>query len=213
MKLYFLRHGQGEHQITRVIPLDEITDTPLTELGVKEVEVSTDIIVGLGITAIYSSDYMRAQQTAGVVNEKLKLEIITDPRLCEVRMGELVGMPFGDIPADYYADPRKYGGENNHDMYARASAAINDIVAANAHDANVLISGHGFCNSFLMYCACEGTDKPFDEAKFQATYHKPVVNAAIRMVDMSAKLPRTVQFVYGEDRRDEDILLKKTESE
>ncbi len=54
-----------------------------------------------GITAIYSSDLLRARQTAQVLAEACGLPVHLDSRLREIHQGEWQGMLFSEIEARY----------------------------------------------------------------------------------------------------------------
>jgi len=201
MKIYWLRHGQAENNATEIFSFDSILGSPLTELGKQEIEVAAEILLGCGITRIISSDFLRTKQSTEIVNKKLNLgkeRIFYDARLHEISVGDLRGTLQKNKPADFRENRRKYNAETYEDVYERARAVIDEILAFK-HEGNVLISGSGLTNAMLMYCACEGTREPFDQRKLMK--HKPLVNAAIRMVDMS--LPqnqRRVEFVHGGER-------------
>lgn len=77
MKLWVLRHGEAEPQVT--------TDAQreLTAHGCAQVVRSAKLLVGQPLDAILVSPYMRAQQTAALVRETLDFEpdLITVPWL------------------------------------------------------------------------------------------------------------------------------------
>ena len=205
MKIYFLRHGEAEHNVSGTFSIEDIDDTGLTESGVKEVIAAADVLAELGITRIYSSDYLRAKQTTAIVNEKLKLDsknIKYDVRLREIFVGDLRGMIIKNSPKDYLDNPHKYNSENLEDIYNRVRSIIYDIRTTEDRNAVILLSGHDVANSVLMYCACEGTDKPFDEEKCVQVYFERLTNASITMVDMNIKQERKVQLIHGGKGKD-----------
>jgi len=70
MKLWVLRHGEAEPHGSK--PHD--SDRALTDNGRKEVLRSAAELIGEPLTAIYSSPYRRAQETALLVREALGFE-------------------------------------------------------------------------------------------------------------------------------------------
>jgi len=206
MKLYFLRHGQAENNVTRIYAGEQVLSIGLTALGFKEVEKAAESLSQCGITSIISSDFLRAVQSTEVVNNKLKLpaeNIKYDSRLREIEMGVLAGTRHDSTPDDFRDNPHKYGAESYEDMYNRVCGFINEIEATE-NDGNVLISGHGITNDILAYCVCEGTDKPFDEEEFLRAYRKSIANATVSMIDMDFKKQfRKPQFIHGGEQKDE----------
>ena len=74
MKVYLVRHGQDDDSVR-----GGWSDCPLTELGIQQ---STELADNLSnnfehynIGKIYSSDIVRAKQTATVIAEKLNLSV------------------------------------------------------------------------------------------------------------------------------------------
>ncbi|MBZ9783515.1 phosphohistidine phosphatase SixA [Pseudomonas sp. REP124] len=70
MKLWVLRHGEAEPHGSQ----SHDSQRALTEHGREEVLRSAARLMGQPVTAIYSSPYLRAQQTAQLVREALGFE-------------------------------------------------------------------------------------------------------------------------------------------
>lgn len=86
---YLVRHGQKE----RIIG-----DPPLSELGVKQAEVTGKFFKQFEITHIYSSPLMRTQQTADTIGKILQLPFQTDDRLKErMNWGDRKGETFEEF--------------------------------------------------------------------------------------------------------------------
>lgn len=87
---YILRHGQTIYQAEQrgiVYPWPEISPILLTKEGEKEVKKTTEELKKKKIDLIYSSDASRTRQTAEIVNRKLGVEIILEPRLRDIDLG------------------------------------------------------------------------------------------------------------------------------
>ena len=86
---YFLiRHGQALSNVKSVCScFPETFHNPLTETGVQMVEASVHILKDKQIDLIFSSDVLRAKQTAGIVGNALNIEPEFDIRLREINFG------------------------------------------------------------------------------------------------------------------------------
>lgn len=71
---YLVRHGVKENLAG---------DPPLSNLGVKQAEVTADYLNNLNIKKIYSSPLKRTLQTAEIISKKLGLIPVVDDRLTE----------------------------------------------------------------------------------------------------------------------------------
>jgi probable phosphoglycerate mutase len=133
MKLYFVRHGQTEYNITT--RLTGQTDIPLTEVGIQQAEKAISEIP-VGISEIYSSDLLRCKQTTEILNKDLHLPVTYDARLRERDFGSFSGKHWNDIDPDgslkakdkrleYNYHPQ--GGESIDDVKKRVFECIDDM--------------------------------------------------------------------------------------
>jgi probable phosphoglycerate mutase len=91
-KIIVIQHCQSEHHINNMT--GGWTDTPLTELGRNQAE-----LIGLRLEkelkqesyTIYSSDLMRAKQTADIIAKHLNLSVNGDMKLREINTGVAAG--------------------------------------------------------------------------------------------------------------------------
>ena len=124
MKLYMVRHGQSETNLAR--RFTGWAQVNLTEKGIEDAKRAGEYLKGLHFDRIYSSDLIRAVQTAQHAIpgcEPIRLE-----RLREIGLGSLEMRPIEDCIAEYgeafVINRRKYnfapyGGENLDMMEAR----------------------------------------------------------------------------------------------
>jgi len=81
--------------------------TPLSDLGKQQARVTTKMLAKERISAIYSSDLLRAVDTAQPLAELLGIEVIKTEAFRERHVGVLEGLTFDEAknqyPADYYA--------------------------------------------------------------------------------------------------------------
>lgn len=147
MKIDFVRHGQSEHNKVGIIN-GQIMNGHLTDEGVEQAYKTLAEISG-DYTTIYSSDLLRARETAEILNQKLNLPIIYDIRLRERSLGSLEGKSWKDISLDIREIDRankynyhSYGGESAEDVKHRLLGFINEI-RQNKKDEKVLVVAHG----------------------------------------------------------------------
>lgn len=97
MKIYFTRHGLTEYNKERRI--QGLLDSPLTLEGKEKAKELGARLKDEGIEIIYSSDQKRAMDSAKIINEALKIDIISDRRLREVSMLSHEGMTWAESVA------------------------------------------------------------------------------------------------------------------
>lgn len=97
MKIYFTRHGLTEYNKERRI--QGLLDSPLTLEGKEKAKELGARLKDEGIEIIYSSDQKRAMDSAKIINEALKQDIIPDRRLREVSMLSHEGMTWAESVA------------------------------------------------------------------------------------------------------------------
>ena len=127
---------------------------PLTDEGeVQAAELAVFVQKsGLGIQQVYSSDLLRAMQTAQIVADSLRLPIVPKPEFREVNNGNLAGIK-NELAAEQYpglywntlAWEQQYpGGESPKEFYERIRCAWDvlqkDILERNE---NVMLVTHG----------------------------------------------------------------------
>lgn len=128
--LYLIRHGESISAVKHIIG-----NLGLTELGVTQAEHLRDRLAGTGEIAadvLISSTLLRARQTAEIIAPALRLPILFDEEVEEMRVGEAEGMTdaqmrqtFGIVNAE--EDPFKPiapGGESWVQFMQRMGRAL-----------------------------------------------------------------------------------------
>ena len=100
--LYLVRHGQSEGNLSHSF-LGH-TDLPLTDHGHRQAELASHYLVTLSPSRIYSSDLLRAYQTAEPTAKKLSLPIQADEALREIFAGDWEGLSFENLMNDFSED-------------------------------------------------------------------------------------------------------------
>jgi len=147
-RLVLIRHGESEGNRDRVFTLTP--DVPITEAGRAQVlEAAAWVAAHARPTAVVSSPFRRARQTAAIVAEALALPVSVEEDLRERSYGELAGKPYASLrdSADY--DPIAYwqwcppgGGETLVEVAARAGRVL-DRLATGAPDDDLVVVSHG----------------------------------------------------------------------
>ncbi len=101
--LILVRHGQSEANKTQSFAGHY--DAELTELGLLQAEAAADYIQSnYNPSVVYASDLSRAYNTGNVIARKLKIPIIKNENLREIRAGEWEGKKLRDLMVDYSDD-------------------------------------------------------------------------------------------------------------
>lgn len=159
--LYFIRHGETQSNFQHVrqgVQVDDYLDTQ----GIMQVEKIVPIIEQLHLDVLYTSYLHRAEESAALINQKLKspIPIIHDRRLHERDFGSLSGKSLDEwdkiLPdnkereALQTYDYRPYGGECVEDVRQRSVSSVLDIIANNPGK-NVGIITHNGVIRLLLF--------------------------------------------------------------
>ena len=135
-KLFLVRHGQSAGNVEG--RFGGHSSTPLSELGFEQARVTAEALAKENINAIYSSDLLRAVQTAKPLAALLGLEISTNPAFRERNVGVLEGLTFDESkqshPDDYYALVNRSvhhvitKGESYRNLLDRITVELRDII-------------------------------------------------------------------------------------
>lgn len=149
-QLCLVRHGQTDWNLEG--RYQGQSDVPLNENGFVQAMQLAEQLKGETFAAIYSSDLLRARQTAQPVAKMLGMPVQIEPRLREINQGEWEGVLVEDIRARYAelwsqrtVDPasvRPPGGETVGEVAARVYAALDDIARLFPTERALIVS-HG----------------------------------------------------------------------
>jgi broad specificity phosphatase PhoE len=95
VKLYFIRHGSTDLNDQKL--LRGWLDPPLNDLGSSQGEMLADYLKEEDISKIYSSDLIRARDTADMIGDSLGLPFETTQALRPINFGDLQGQPLEKI--------------------------------------------------------------------------------------------------------------------
>lgn len=135
-RLYLIRHGQSAGNAEG--RFGGHSPTPLSSLGVKQAECTARALEEEKIDVIYSSDLLRAVQTAEPLADRLRILINKTEAFRERNVGVLEGLTFEESkekhPSDYHALVNRNinhvitGGESYRQLLRRGTRAIREIL-------------------------------------------------------------------------------------
>ena len=153
MKLYLVRHGQSVANATKIH--SGWSQVPLTEQGRADAALAGEYLQSLHFDRIYSSDLLRAIETAQIALPGCTP--VQLPLIRERTVGSLVSRPFEECAAEYgdaYWEARAtldftpYGGENPSMLTARAREFLR-ILEEDPAESIVAFTHEGFIGSCM----------------------------------------------------------------
>lgn len=132
----------------------------LNTVGSAQARALAEALADHTIDAVYSSDLLRAAQTAEAIARVQRMRVIHDPRWRELNVGVLQGLSEAEMIARYpqefaalAADPMSYAvpsGELRLQLQARVHAAWADVVANPAASMAAIVSHGGSIRMLLL---------------------------------------------------------------
>ena len=145
-----IRHGETAWNVdTRI---QGQLDIPLNETGRWQAHRLALALAEEGIDAVYSSDLLRALETARAVSSGSRHSIVTDVGLRERGFGEFEGMTFKEIEQRWPEQSARWrkrdpafgprGGEVLTDFYARCVSTVTRLATAHPGQ-SIAVVAHG----------------------------------------------------------------------
>ena len=166
--LYIVRHGQTVDNLENRI--QGHTDSPLTELGVRQAEAVADRLASESFAAIYSSDLGRAMRTAEIVASKHELPVNTTPLLRELNLGVAQGLTAEEFAARWPEEYRLWksdssahrppGGETIESIIERCRMFVEQVTSRHDDGDKLAVIAHGGSQRGLV-CAAFGLPPTF----------------------------------------------------
>lgn len=158
-KLYLVRHGQSAGNAEG--RFGGHSPTPLSELGKKQAEATAQTLAREHINAIYTSDLLRAVQTAQPLADLAGLKFTKTSAFRERNVGVLEGLTFDEskeeFPKDYYALVNRHvhhvitEGESYRHLLRRATGALREILRIHSGEKVVIFSHTGAICFLTLY--------------------------------------------------------------
>jgi isoleucyl-tRNA synthetase len=195
---FVVRHGESDNNVMGIISSNPQKPHHLTELGKKQVVEAAEKLRGKKIDLIYVSPFVRTQETAKIIAEKINIDpknIITDDRIHEVYTGELDGKSDAEYQKFFESrmekfDKKPVGGENYTEIKNRMTSFLYDINAKN-EGKNILIVTHN-TPAWLMFSGTLGLT-PVQAIELRHEAHDFIKNSEIKELAF-APIPHNQNF-------------------
>ena len=157
-RILFARHGETDWN--REGRWQGHSDRPLNAAGAAQAEALARRLATERLDALYTSDLLRAAQTAAAVSRETGLEAIVTPGLREVDVGDLAGLDRAEAARrypDWYTRWREGvvesypGGERFTDLRDRALAAFDRIADRHAGGTAVAVCHNGIVRAIVLH--------------------------------------------------------------
>jgi broad specificity phosphatase PhoE len=151
-ELWLVRHGQTDWNLEGRWQGQASHAPGLSDIGRAQALSIREQSKGIGLSALYSSDLLRARQTAELIAEPLALTVRLEPRLREMNLGSWEGLRSEEIEVKYPQELTRRtrnpfytsapNGESPCDVAERVLTAIDDITKKHPGE-SVLVVSHG----------------------------------------------------------------------
>ncbi|HEY7398793.1 MAG TPA: histidine phosphatase family protein [Gaiellaceae bacterium] len=168
------RHGETEWN--RVGRYQGWADPPLNDTGRAQARELAEQLRATPFDAVYSSDLLRARETAEIVAAPHGVEVVIEPGLREVNVGAWSGLTRAEVE-QRFPNGERPGGESREEHTARVLAAAERIARAHPSDRILLVSHGGTMRALRTHVSdeplhpianCGVLELHFEEDRFEA---------------------------------------------
>lgn len=161
MEIYFIRHGQTVWNTEK--RFQGLSDSPLTELGIKQAKLLGEQLKNIKFDKFYSSSLKRANDTANYIKGDREQEVEIFDAFREISMGDMEGKghyEFKDIYPqqlhDFFFDqvnydPSAFNGESFLEVRERVKKGLEEFIELNKNYERVLVVSHGATLKVLLH--------------------------------------------------------------
>jgi 2,3-bisphosphoglycerate-dependent phosphoglycerate mutase len=167
-RLVAIRHG--ETAWNRDTRIQGHTDIPLSEHGHWQAKHMALALQGEGIDAIYTSDLIRASQTAQALAEVLNVPLLAEVGLRERHFGRFEGLTHDEIMASHPHEGRRWrqrepsygpeGGEVLQAFYDRVVGTADALAAAHKGQTIAMVAHGGVLDCLYRAATHVGLETP-----------------------------------------------------
>lgn len=167
-ELVVIRHGETD--LNKVGSFQGQIDVPLNERGRQQAIRLAERLAIERFDALYSSDLLRAQQTAQPIAERLALSVLPVSGLREQHFGELEGLSLQTVQTQYpdiwntwlahRADYAVPGGESVRQFSARTLAAVYELAERHVGQRLLVIAHGGVLDMLYRQAQAQPLDGP-----------------------------------------------------
>lgn len=147
-KIFAVRHGEGEHNVSDIISCQIDDQVHLTKTGIEQAKETGKKLQEKGVEIIYCSPLLRTRKTAEIIAEEIggNIKIQTDERIKELDAGVMDRASIPEWHSQFSKENRFYEkphkGESQQDVEQRVLSFLREI-QENHGEKNVLIVSHG----------------------------------------------------------------------
>ena len=163
--IYLMRHGMDDERF-----IGGYSDVGLVDIGIRQIDDVGRWLLNqnFDIRKIYTSDIVRAIESANIVNKYLNLDLFVDDKLREQNKGILNGMDRMIANLMYFEyvncndiNMRYPSGESLVDLYLRIKEFLLNI---SIYDNSLLVTHRGVIN--MLYYLTSGDNLDMDKGKY-----------------------------------------------
>lgn len=183
-KLIIVRHGQTQMNVEGIF-FGKL-DPGLNEMGRAQCKKTKDVLKKYRYDAVYSSDLLRASETAELVNY-LSLPITFDKRLQEIDFGIFEGLKYKEIQEKYPEECEKSKNEwktfdfvTGESLEKLQSRAIEFIESLDKTKNNLVVTHWGIINCILSW---------YFSDKLESYWKYSVENGGICIIEFADDFP------------------------
>jgi len=149
-QVFLVRHGETEWNVAG--KMQGHFDSPLTTVGIAQADALADGLKNQKFSALYSSDLVRAYETARRIATQNTLAIILDSRLRERNLGIFQGLAKKEIDEQFPHEYQQYttdganyvvpNGESGQQFFDRCVTCLTELAQKHPGEC-ILIVTHG----------------------------------------------------------------------
>ena len=157
LRLYLIRHGEVEGAADG--KLLGRTDAPLSKRGIEQSHALAEALSDAQLSAVYSSDLLRAKMTAEIIAQRGNLKVQESSAWREIDMGEWEGRTLAalhletpGLVAQIFNDPASFeypDGESFAAFTARVQSALDQLLITHKSGNVALVVHGGVCRALL----------------------------------------------------------------
>jgi 2,3-bisphosphoglycerate-dependent phosphoglycerate mutase len=167
-RILAIRHGETEWNVDGRIQGQ--LDIPLNEMGRWQVHRLALAVADENIAAIYSSDLLRAMETAQAVARGTGKPIVTDTGLRERGFGTFEGLSYAEVNQRWPAEAERWrkrdpnfgapGGETLNQFYARSVSTATRLAERHPGETVALVAHGGVMDCLYRAASRVALDAP-----------------------------------------------------
>jgi 2,3-bisphosphoglycerate-dependent phosphoglycerate mutase len=141
--VFLARHAESTLNLERRVNGDPAVDAPLTEHGREEARLLGAQLANVELDLCLHTRFPRARETAELAIAGRHVPVVVEPRLDDVKIGDLEGFPieqYREVKREVGRRQPFPGGESLDDAALRYAAAYRDLLERDA--ARVLVVCH-----------------------------------------------------------------------